>query len=200
MYQVIYNGEYPNGDKIKSGVTFTDIRSWYKKDKNWVIVEDAYNSGITVFFGGISSPAIGPVMPMMMQTSLGGSGDNLLGAGAAGNSSSSLNEDKFDWNIVNDLKIFYEVCWDFSSYVLSYPWQDTSQESFYIQQFVKYKNEIVGGDSRIQNIQFFDWYTLLHQATLQNILYYCDLLVSARSIPDAKNMYEESIFLTLHPK
>ena len=45
MYQVIYNGEYPNGDKIKSGVTFTDIRSWYKDDPQWVKVSDAKESG-----------------------------------------------------------------------------------------------------------------------------------------------------------
>ena len=40
-----YNGEYPNGDKIQSGVTFSDIRSWYKNDPQWVKVSDAKESG-----------------------------------------------------------------------------------------------------------------------------------------------------------
>jgi len=43
-------GEYPDGDAIKSGVTFLDIRSWYKNDPSWPMVEQAKTSGVAPVF------------------------------------------------------------------------------------------------------------------------------------------------------
>jgi hypothetical protein len=43
-----WTGKMPNGDQIKSGVTFLDIRSQYKNDPDYDRVEAAYRNGETV--------------------------------------------------------------------------------------------------------------------------------------------------------
>lgn len=40
-----WQGKYPNGDVIDSSATFIKIRSWYKKDKNYSIVEKFLKGG-----------------------------------------------------------------------------------------------------------------------------------------------------------
>eukprot|EP01084_Bolivina_argentea_P236253 397293_1 len=40
-----YHGTYPNGDVIKSGIVFLDIRSWYKNDPWWPYIESCKQSG-----------------------------------------------------------------------------------------------------------------------------------------------------------
>eukprot|EP00483_Globobulimina_turgida_P008680 UN08698 len=48
--QAINFGSYPNGDAIKPGVTFLDIRWWYKNDKDWPKVQAAKNSNTPPVF------------------------------------------------------------------------------------------------------------------------------------------------------
>ena len=48
----------PNGDQIKPGVTFLDIRSWYKNDPSWPIVEAAKTAGVAPVFLQSVGPAI----------------------------------------------------------------------------------------------------------------------------------------------
>jgi len=43
-------GSMPNGDAIKPGVTFLDLRSWYKNDPSWPIVEAAKATGTAPVF------------------------------------------------------------------------------------------------------------------------------------------------------
>jgi len=43
-------GQMPNGDAIKPGITFLDIRSWYKNDPSWPIVEQAKQNGVAPVF------------------------------------------------------------------------------------------------------------------------------------------------------
>lgn len=40
-----WTGTMPNGDEIKSGDTFLDIRSWYKNDPDWQKVQDYLDGG-----------------------------------------------------------------------------------------------------------------------------------------------------------
>ncbi len=40
-----WTGEMPNGDEIKSGISFLDIRSKYKNDPDYKKLEDAYKAG-----------------------------------------------------------------------------------------------------------------------------------------------------------
>ncbi|WP_034593886.1 glycoside hydrolase family 48 protein [Hamadaea tsunoensis] len=40
-----WTGTMPNGDKIKSGDSFLDIRSWYKQDPSWSSVQSYLNGG-----------------------------------------------------------------------------------------------------------------------------------------------------------
>merc|ERR1712113_1165118 len=48
--QSINYGAYPDGDAIKPGVTFLDIRSWYKNDPSWPMVEAAKTAGVAPVF------------------------------------------------------------------------------------------------------------------------------------------------------
>ncbi|HEY9062100.1 MAG TPA: glycoside hydrolase family 48 protein [Pseudobacteroides sp.] len=45
-----WTGTMPNGDIIKPGIKFIDIRSKYKNDPDWKKVEDAYKSGMAPVF------------------------------------------------------------------------------------------------------------------------------------------------------
>ena len=36
----------PNGDVIKPGVSFLDIRTWYKNDPSWPKIETALATGV----------------------------------------------------------------------------------------------------------------------------------------------------------
>lgn len=45
-----YSGKMPNGDAIKSGIKFLDIRSKYKLDPDFKKVEDAYKNGTAPVF------------------------------------------------------------------------------------------------------------------------------------------------------
>lgn len=41
-----WTGTMPNGDEIKHGIKFLDIRSKYKEDPDYQMLEDAYNQGV----------------------------------------------------------------------------------------------------------------------------------------------------------
>jgi hypothetical protein len=43
-------GQYPNGDAIKPGQTFIDLRSWYQNDPSWPKVQQAKQSGVAPVF------------------------------------------------------------------------------------------------------------------------------------------------------
>ncbi len=45
-----WSGTMPNGDAIKPGVSFLDIRSWYKKDPSWSKVQTALDTGVAPQF------------------------------------------------------------------------------------------------------------------------------------------------------
>ena len=45
-----WTGKMPNGDVIKSGVSFLDIRSWYKSDPQWSKVQAYLNGGAAPTF------------------------------------------------------------------------------------------------------------------------------------------------------
>jgi len=45
-----WTGTMPNGDTIKPGVSFLDIRSWYKDDPSWSKVETALATGVAPQF------------------------------------------------------------------------------------------------------------------------------------------------------
>ena len=45
-----WTGKMPNGDVIKPGVSFLDIRTWYKNDPSWPKVESALATGVAPTF------------------------------------------------------------------------------------------------------------------------------------------------------
>jgi glycosyl hydrolase family 48 len=45
-----WTGKMPNGDAIQSGITFLDIRSWYKDDPDWQKVQDYLDGGAVPSF------------------------------------------------------------------------------------------------------------------------------------------------------
>jgi chitodextrinase len=45
-----WSGKMPNGDTIEPGVTFTDIRSWYRDDPDWQKVQDYLDGGAAPSF------------------------------------------------------------------------------------------------------------------------------------------------------
>ena len=45
-----WTGTMPNGDVIKPGVSFLDIRSWYKQDPSWSKVQTALDTGVAPTF------------------------------------------------------------------------------------------------------------------------------------------------------
>jgi len=45
-----WTGKMPNGDVIKPGVSFLDIRTWYKQDPQWSKVQTALDTGVAPTF------------------------------------------------------------------------------------------------------------------------------------------------------
>lgn len=40
-----WSGTYPNGDLINENSTFLSVRSWFKQDPDWSMIDDYLNGG-----------------------------------------------------------------------------------------------------------------------------------------------------------